>query len=90
MRDEALPFVDIGGFAKPTSNALAQLLLKSVSTDKKFVLEAAQKVLRTCVHCLDPAQVLEKALPYGKHKCAPFFGDLQGVHEYRAAVRKSV
>ena len=69
-RSSALPFVDIGGITKPADNALMQLLLKSVSKDKKFVLEAAQKVLRTCARCLDPCEMLHRAMPYAKHKCA--------------------
>lgn len=71
VREAALRHVDVGGMSQPANSALCQLLLKSVSKDKKFVLEAAQKVLRTCARCLDPTEMLHKSLPYTKHKCDP-------------------
>ena len=72
FRDEMLPFVDGTGVPpKPSESALAQLLLKSVSKDKKFVLEASQKVLDSCAQTLEPATMSHKLLGYLKHKCAP-------------------
>lgn len=58
------------GMEKPSQSALCQLLLKSVSKDKKFVLEAAQQVLRTASETLDARDMALKLLAYAKHKCA--------------------
>ena len=69
MRHHMLQHLDTGGTQKPNDSALCQLLLKAVSNDKKFVLEAARKVLRTCAACLELQTMLEHALPYTQHKC---------------------
>eukprot|EP00892_Ulva_mutabilis_P009364 jgi/Ulvmu1/67/UM001_0070.1 len=69
MRDRMLPHIDGPcGLEKPSQSALCQLLLKSVSKDKKFVLEAAQAVLCTCADTLDAEALTVKLLPYAKHK----------------------
>lgn len=69
--DELLPHVDgKGAPPKPAESALAQLLLKSVSKEKKFVLEASQKVLDSCANTLDPAEMSHKLIGYLKHKYA--------------------
>ena len=69
--DEMLPHVDgTGATPKPSESALAQLLLKSVSKDKKFVLEASQKVLDSCAQTLEPVQMSQRLLEYLKHKYA--------------------
>ena len=63
--------MNLGGMDKPVHSALAQLLLKAVSNDKRFVLEAARQVLGTCARCLDAKVMQEQLLPFTKHKCAP-------------------
>jgi hypothetical protein len=68
--NEMLPLIDGEGACKPADSALCQLLLKSVSKDKKFVLEAAQEVLNACCDSLDAAGMIKMLLPYAKHKCA--------------------
>jgi hypothetical protein len=69
--DGLLPHVDGQCMPpKPSESALAQLLLKSVSKDKKFVLEASQKVLDSCAQTLDPVEMSHKLMGYLKHKCA--------------------
>lgn len=73
MRDAALPHVERepgAGVAAPADSALCQLLLKSVSKEKMFVVEAAREVLRTCARCLEPRAMLARLVPYTKHKCA--------------------
>jgi hypothetical protein len=74
MRESMLEHVDMGAVEKPLNSALCQLLLKAVSNDKKFVLEAARKVLHTCARCLDSQSLLGRLLPYTNHKCAPPHG----------------
>ena len=74
VHDAALPHVerDAGaGLAAPAGSALCQLLLKSVSKEKMFVVAAAREVLRTCTRCLDPRAMLVRLVPYTQHKCAP-------------------
>jgi hypothetical protein len=69
--DELLPHVDGQCVPpNPSQSALAQLLLKSVSKDKKFVLEASQKVLNSCAQTLNPVEMSQKLMGYLKHKCA--------------------
>lgn len=69
--DELLPHVDGKAVPpKPSESALAQLLLKSVSKDKKFVLEASQKVLDSCAQTLEPVEMSHKLIGYLKHKYA--------------------
>lgn len=68
--DKMLPHVDGKAVPpKPSESALAQLLLKSVSKDKKFVLEASQKVLESCAQTLEPVEMSHKLIGYLKHKC---------------------
>lgn len=74
LGDRMLPYIDgPAGMDKPSLSALCQLLLKSVSKDKKFVLEAAQSVLRTISETLEAREVTLKLLPYAKHKCESHF-----------------
>ena len=71
LGNRMLPHIDgPAGPEKPSQSALCQLLLKSVSKDKKFVLEAAQRVLSACTDTLDAHNLTLKLLPYAKHKCA--------------------
>jgi hypothetical protein len=69
--DEMLPLIDGEGITKPSESALCQLLLKSVSKDKKFVLDASQNVLHSCCKSLSAPDMIKMLLPYAKHKCAP-------------------
>lgn len=71
FENQMLPYVDGSTpSAKPSESALCQMLLKSVSKDKKFVLEASQRVLAVCAETLEPVEMAYKMLAYCKHKCA--------------------
>ena len=67
LKNEILPYLDIGGIEKPLQSLLGQLLLKSASNDKKFVIEEAMRALVTLVEhtSIDCLNVL---LPYTEHK----------------------
>ena len=76
---EMLPLSNVGGAAKPLDSALAQLLLKCASNDKKFVVEEAQRTLETMaervaptemVALLSPAYVLDHKNPKVRGKAA--------------------
>jgi hypothetical protein len=59
-----LPLTDVGGPAVPVNSALAQLLLKVASNDKKFVIEEAQRALVTATDVLPSVDFLELLKPY--------------------------
>lgn len=69
--DELLPYVDGAGPSKPTDSVICQLIMKSISNEKKFVTEAAATVLTALATTVDPRAILDLFLPYTKHKCAP-------------------
>lgn len=66
--EEMLPLTDIGGPAQPLTSALAQLLLKAASNDKKFVIEEAQRTIITMAENLPPVGFLTLLIPYTEHK----------------------
>jgi CLASP N terminal len=63
-----LPLTDLGGAATPMNSALAQLLLKAASNDKKFVIEEAQRALVTMSETLPPLGFFSLLAPYTEHK----------------------
>jgi endoribonuclease Dicer len=63
-----LPLTDLGGAATPLNSALAQLLLKAASNDKKFVIEEAQRALVTMSETLLPLGFFSMLVPYTEHK----------------------
>jgi hypothetical protein len=71
FQNKMLPHVDGAAPAsKPSDSALCQLLLKSVSKDKKFVLEAAQCALMVAAETLEPEAMARKLMVYCKHRFA--------------------
>ena len=66
--DVMLPLTDIGGPAQPLTSALAQLLLKAASNDKKFVIEEAQRTIITMAEKLPHVEFLALLIPYTEHK----------------------
>lgn len=59
---------DSGGMNKPGSSLLSQILLKSVSNDKKFVVEEAENCLKQMAVSLDPVLFLNLIIPYASNK----------------------
>ena len=63
-----LPVTDLGGATTPMNSALAQLLLKAASNDKKFVIEEAQRALINMSERLPPLGFFSLLAPYTEHK----------------------
>ena len=63
-----MPLLDTGGITQPGKSLLAQLLLKAGSSDKKFVIEEAQRALETIASSMDAPAILGRLLPYAAHK----------------------
>jgi len=63
-----LPLTDLGGATTPMNSALAQLLLKAASNDKKFVIEEAQRALVTMSEMLPCLGFFTLLAPYTEHK----------------------
>ena len=63
-----LPLTDLGGPTTPMNSALAQLLLKAASNDKKFVIEEAQRALVTMSETLPCLGFFSLLAPYTEHK----------------------
>lgn len=63
-----LPLTDLGGPTTPMNSALAQLLLKAASNDKKFVIEEAQRALVTMSEMLPCVGFFSLLAPYTEHK----------------------
>lgn len=68
LPNELMPFLDIGGAARPTESLLGQLLLKGGSNDKRFVIDEVDRALARMTQKLDAEILLEKLLPYSTHK----------------------
>lgn len=62
------PLVDGGASARPADSALYQLLVKSTSSDKKFCVDAASKVLQQMAAQLEATAFIAVLLPYTQHK----------------------
>jgi hypothetical protein len=65
---DMIQHTDSGGMNKPGSSLLSQILLKSVSSDKKFVVEEAENCLRQMAMSLDPVLFLNLIIPYASNK----------------------
>ena len=63
-----LPLLDTGGSTQPAKSMLAQLLLKSGSNDKKFVIDEVQRALAVMAANMDPPAIMGRLLPYAAHK----------------------
>jgi hypothetical protein len=72
LGNDLVSLEDLGGLDKPNDSAIFQLLQKSVSKDKKFVVDASKSVLHVCARCLDSEQMLATVLSFTKHKCVHF------------------
>eukprot|EP00890_Picochlorum_soloecismus_P006148 jgi/Picsp_1/6534/NSC_03877-R1_protein len=68
MPGDMIQHTDSGGMNKPGSSLLSQILLKSVSNDKKFVVEEAEYCLRQMAISLDPVLFINFIIPYASHK----------------------
>ncbi|KAG7672180.1 hypothetical protein Ndes2526B_g06836 [Nannochloris sp. 'desiccata'] len=62
------PLTDLGGATTPMNSALAQLLLKAASNDKKFVIEEAQRALVTMSETSPCLGFFSLLAPYTEHK----------------------
>lgn len=62
------PYLDMGSLMRPANSLLLQLLLKASSNDKRFVIEEVQLSLVTMAKAVDPAQSLDRLLPYAAHR----------------------
>jgi len=65
---DMIQHTDSGGLNKPGSSLLSQILLKSVSNDKKFVVEEAENCLTQMAISLDPVLFINLTIPYASHK----------------------
>ena len=68
MPRDMVKYTDVGGMERPAQSLLAQLLLKSVSNDKKFVVEEAGKCVQSMSKYVESYELCTLVLPYFKHK----------------------
>jgi hypothetical protein len=83
LGNDLIGLVDLGGLEKSSESSIFQLLQKSVSKDKKFVVDASKTVLHICARWLDSEQMLAIVLPYTKHKCEHSLLMQHGTHALR-------
>jgi hypothetical protein len=68
LSNDIIPYLDLGGAARPADSLLGQLLLKGGSNDKRFVIDEVDRALSKMTQSLNAKGLIDMLVPYSAHK----------------------